>query len=245
MPKTCGESHSSGVLPSVRLSCACLSLLWSGLSVGQSQNRPAEGLHAGVRPLGGSRGRRRTTQRRGGGSPARSPPFCPRRTRHAGGGCWLASSRRPMCPGSGRRDGPACGRLRSRPARRRRARSPARRWSSAAVPGGCRLPGGARPISCLSSRVGASARRGWLCPRRLARPGRQAARGAAPAWSWWCWPCAGCPGHTAAHLRSDVRLKDVVVPADQLHQLRVDEELLFAHRHLPQYAQVGQVVQVA
>jgi enoyl-CoA hydratase/carnithine racemase len=35
------------------------------------------------------------------------------------------------------------------------------------------------------------------------------------------------------------------VPAEQLHQLGVDEELFFAERHFAQHAQRGQVVQVA
>ena len=44
---------------------------------------------------------------------------------------------------------------------------------------------------------------------------------------------------------SGVRLELVVVPAEQLHQLGVNEELLFAKRHFAQHAQGRKVVQVA
>jgi hypothetical protein len=54
-------------------------------------------------------------------------------------------------------------------------------------------------------------------------------------------------GHpkTVALALSGVRLELVVVPAEQLHQLGVNEELLFAERHFAQHAQGGKVVQVA
>ena len=44
---------------------------------------------------------------------------------------------------------------------------------------------------------------------------------------------------------SGVGLELVVVPAEQLHQLGVNEELLFAKRHFAQHAQGRKVVQVA
>ena len=44
---------------------------------------------------------------------------------------------------------------------------------------------------------------------------------------------------------SGVRLELVVVPAEQLHQLGVNEELLFAERHFAQNAQLHQLLQIA
>ncbi len=37
----------------------------------------------------------------------------------------------------------------------------------------------------------------------------------------------------------------IVVPAQQLHQLGMNEQLLFAERHFAQHAQVSQVMQIA